>query len=561
VGGNGASAAAPAAWRRAGRGAAVAAGPLALAAFVALAHAPALRQGFVYDDRILIVEAPAPRSARELASVFAERHWFNLPYYRPLARVTMVWQKGRHGNDPPPYHAFNLALGAVAALLLTALLREPALGIARGPALVAAALFAAHPVAADCIYPISSGRETLLPVVFSLAALLAWLRPGRRARALALASFAAALLAKEQAALVPAILALADALGLSADPPGRSARSWARRYAPVAAVLLAYAILRSLVVGAAGLRLALFAAPLSPLWSLVYALQTTFAPFAELVYEPRLAVWLSPRRIALALAAAALLAVAAARAEARLRRAALFFAGLALVGILPTANVFAQEAPFAERYGLLALAGVAGVAAAAASARPPGGARRAALAVGLALAVAAAALSRARAPAWADDLAFHTQWLRSDPEAAQPHVGLGQWFAERGSLELSLAHYEAAIALRPDYAVAHASLGALLLAHDRSAEAAARLERAAALAPREAATWSNLGVALARLGRRAEAEAALARALDLDPDLAAARRNLAALRAGGAGVAPRRRRSRRELVGARAYTRPRRPSA
>jgi Flp pilus assembly protein TadD len=68
-------------------------------------------------------------------------------------------------------------------------------------------------------------------------------------------------------------------------------------------------------------------------------------------------------------------------------------------------------------------------------------------------------------------------------------------------------------------------------------------------------------VALARLGRRAEAEAALARALDLDPDLAAARRNLAALRAGGAGVAPRRRRSRRELVGARAYTRPRRPSA
>jgi Tfp pilus assembly protein PilF len=513
------------------------AGPLALAAFAAGVHAPALRGGFVYDDRILIVEAPVPRSARDLASVFAERHWFNLPYYRPVSRLTMVWQKGWHGNDPLPYHAFNLGLGVAASLVLYALLREPAFAISRGPALAAAALFAAHPVAADCVYPISSGRETLLPVLFSLAALLAWLRARRGARILALASLAAALFAKEQALVLPALLVLADALGLSSDPPGRSARRWARRYLPVAAIAAAYLLARSQVSGAGELRLALLSSPLGPLWSLAYALQTTFAPFAELVYEPRLEVWLSPARAATALAAAALLALGVARAEPALRRSALFFTGLALLALLPTANVFAQEAPYAERYGLLALAGIAGVAAAAASALSAR-AQRVALAAGLALAIGAAALSLERAPAWADDQAFFERWLASDPAAAQPHVGLGQWFAERGGLEASLGHYEAAIALRPDYAVAHASLGAVLLAHGRDAEAASRLERAAALAPREAATWSNLGVALTRLGRRAEAEAALRRALALDPDLAAARRNLAALRAGRAGAAP-----------------------
>jgi tetratricopeptide (TPR) repeat protein len=510
------------------------AGPLVLALFVAGVHAPALRAGFVYDDRILIVEPPPPRGAGDLARVFAERHWFNLPYYRPVSRVTMVLQKGLHGNDPAPYHALNAALAVAAALLAFAVFRHPGFGIARAPALVAAALFAVHPVAADCVYPIASGRETLIPAVLSLAALAAWLRSGAAWRALALAAFALALLAKEQAVVLPALFAWADALGVADDPPGRSARRWLRRHAPVVALLAGYAALRGLVLGgegAGGLRVAVFAEPLGPLWSLLYTLQTTFAPFAELVYEPRAAAWLSAPRLALALAATGALALAAATSRGRPRRAGLFFAGLALLAMLPTANWLAQEAPFAERYGLLALAGIAGVAAAAASGREwAPAARRVALAASLAGVLAAAGLSRARAPAWADDGAFYAQWLRTDPEAAQPHVGLGQWFAERGAIEESVAHYEAAIALRPDYAVAHASLGAVLLRAGRAAEAVPRLERAAALAPEDAVTWSNLGVALARLGRSAAAESAYRRALALEPGLAAARRNLDALR-------------------------------
>jgi tetratricopeptide (TPR) repeat protein len=509
-----------------------AAGPLALALLVGVVYAPSLDHGFVYDDRILIVEQPAPRSASELASVFAERHWWNLPYYRPLSRVTMVWQKGLHGNDPAPYHALNAALALAAAWLLLALLRHPEFGIARGPALAAAALLAVHPVSSDCVYPIASGRETLLPVVFSLASLVAWLRAGAGWRALALASLALALLAKEQAVVLPAILALADALGVSDDPPGRSLRRWLLRLAPLAAVLAAYAVLRGQALGGPGdLRVALFAAPQNPLLALLYALQTSFAPFAEVVYEPRSAIWLSPPRLVLALLAAAALAFAAARARGPSRRAAGFFAGLALLALLPTANLLVQEASFAERYVLLPLAGMLGVGAAAASGLGLGpAARRATGAAAIGLVIAAAELSRARAPAWSDDLAFHRQWLRTDAQAAQPHVGLGQWFAERGSLEESVAHYEAAIALRPDYAVAQASLGAVLLAHGRDAQAARHLERAAELAPAEASTWSNLGVALARLGRAEAAQAAFARALELDPDLAEARRNRDALR-------------------------------
>ena len=513
---------------RAAPGWRVAAAPIALALFVAGLYAPALRNGFVYDDRILILEQPAPREASDLGSVFSERHWWNLPYYRPVSRLTMVLQKALHGNEPAPFHAFNVALAVAAALLLFALLRQPRLGVARGPALLAAALFAAHPVMSDCVYPVSSGRETLLPVVFSLAALLAWLRRGAVARVLAWLATALALFAKEQAIVLPALFVWADGLAVSADPPGRSARRWAARFAPVAALTVAYLAVRARVLGGGGLHVAVFDAPQGPVLSLLYALQTTFTPFAELVYEPRLPVWLSVPRLAIALAAAAALAVLAARLGGP-RRTALFFAGCAGIALLPTANLLVQEAPFAERYGLLWLAGVAGVAAAAASGLRGRGVRRAVGALAVALVLAAAAASRARAPAWADDLAFHEQWIHTDPEAAQPQVGLGQWFDEAGDVDESIAHYEAAIALRPDYAVAHASLGAVLLHHGRLAEAVPRLERAATLAPGEAATWSNLGVALSGLGRSGEAEAAAARAVELAPDFAEAHANLAAL--------------------------------
>jgi Tfp pilus assembly protein PilF len=519
-----------------------AAGPLLLALFVAGVHLPALENGFVYDDRILILEQAPPRDVRDLARVFAERHWFNLPYYRPVSRVTMVWQKGLHGNDPAPYHAFNLGLAVAASLLVYALLRQPAFGIGRAAALAAAAVFGAHPVTSDCVYPISSGRETLIPAVLSLASLVAWLRAGAAWRAAALLALGLALLAKEQAVVLPLCLAWADALGVAQDPPGRSVRRWLLRYLPVLALLGAYAVLRGVVLGGgAGVRVAVFAQPLGPVLTVLYTLQTAFAPFAELVYEPRAAVWLSPWRLVVAVAAALALGAAALRGRAPAPRAALFFAGLALVSLAPTANLLLQEAPFAERYGLLALAGLVGVAAAAAgSRRAPAALRWVALGAALLLALAAGALSRARAAAWADDLAFHTQWLRTDPGAAQPHVGLGQWFAERGQLAESRRHYEAALALRPDYAVAHASLGAVLLSHGLDAEAARHLERAAALDPEAAPTWSNLGVALARLGRTAEAEQAYARALALEPGLAQARHNLDALhrgaRPGGRGA-------------------------
>ena len=63
---------------------------------------------FIYDDQLLILKISAPRSFPELMGVFEQQlterdpNWPDLPYYRPVARFTYVWQKYLHGDRPAP---------------------------------------------------------------------------------------------------------------------------------------------------------------------------------------------------------------------------------------------------------------------------------------------------------------------------------------------------------------------------------------------------------------------------------------------------------------------------
>jgi hypothetical protein len=274
---------------------------LALFLLIFLAYLPSIDSEFIYDDRVLIVNQQAPSSLGDLAQVFAEPHWAGLDYYRPLSRVTLVIQKGLHGDRPMPYHAFNVAVMGLTAALAYLLLTLPVFAIRRVPAFVAAALFALHPIAAQCVYPIT-GRETSIAVAWSLAAVYAWLRPGRNWYIASVVLFAAALFSREQAVVVPLLLVLADRLLPSNDQARHSAGRLLRRLVPFAAVFLFYYAARYLVFArSTGPAIGLGDYPAGPLHSFLYTLQVTFTPFVQLVYEPRMAVWFSAWRIGLSL--------------------------------------------------------------------------------------------------------------------------------------------------------------------------------------------------------------------------------------------------------------------
>jgi tetratricopeptide (TPR) repeat protein len=511
---------------------------LALLGLGLLLYGPALRYGFIYDDLLHVVEEPVPESLRQLARIFAEPMSPLVPYYRPLARLLNAAQLALHGPAPAPFHLVNFALGIACAWALRALFLTPAIGASARVATFAALLFLAHPLASECVVPVASGRETLLPTLFTLLALGAYFRGAARGRALALACFALGLLSKEQAIATPLLLALADVLGLAPGAP-RGARAWAARYAPYALVVAAYALARGAAVpDALTPGIALFQRPEGPLLSLLYDVQTTFAPFARLIYEPRLAVWWSWPRLALAGVAASALVLAAARSD--LRRTVWLLA-LIVLSLAPTANVLVQEPGFAERWGFAALAGWAGLLALAtptASAALRGRALRTSAA---AAAISALALATAaRSGAYRDNEAFLAQWLRSDPTSAQAWISSGEAHERRGELAEAIAAYRHVLSLDPDVALAHASLAIALAQRGQLAEAQAHAQRAVALDPNDAESWSNLGGIQAQRGDVAGAVAHYQRALALRPELASAHNNLAlALRARG------------DLVGAR----------
>jgi tetratricopeptide (TPR) repeat protein len=500
-------------------------GPVLLFVLVAGLYAPSsVENDFIYDDVQIILGHEAPRSLADWGRIFAERHFPNLPYYRPVTRATLLAQKWMSGDLPWPFHIANAVLMGGAALLAFALLRLPSLGVERRPALAAAALFALHPIASSCVYPISSGRETLLPTLWTLAAVYAFLRGGKGWRAIAMAAFAGALFSKEQGVVVPLLFVLSDGLALTPDPPGRRVRLWVRRYWPVPLIVAGFFAIRFALFGGGEF---VAGSALGPLYSLLFALETIFAPTVELVYEPTRAIWFSPLRLAAGMAGLAAIIWLARRHWAAVRRQAWFWLGWFLVALLPTANLLRQEAGFDERYVFLASLAVFAMAARMSSLDPDGTGVRRYLALGAAAAIAVcAAITFGRGAYFHDDVIFSRQWLRTNPDSVNAHYNLGYALAKRGEAAEAAAEYREALRILPDYTLAHGNLANALSSLGRLDEAIAHYREAVRLNPAYVDAHLNLGVALGRARRGDEAIQQFRQVLRLNPQSSTAHNNI-----------------------------------
>jgi tetratricopeptide (TPR) repeat protein len=111
---------------------------------------------------------------------------------------------------------------------------------------------------------------------------------------------------------------------------------------------------------------------------------------------------------------------------------------------------------------------------------------------------------------------------RGDGVAAQPELGVAEWFGLGAALELEAPReardaYRRALELDPFHADAHLALGRLLLEAGLKAPAEAHARAARASAPDDARAACDHGLALERLGEHARAAEAYRRAADLDP--------------------------------------------
>jgi hypothetical protein len=149
-----------------------------LGALIALgtivAYLPVLRAGFVWDDDDHVTRNETLVDLPGLRRIWLERG--AVPQYYPLVHTSFWIERHLWGLDPAGYHATNILLHALAAILLWRVLvrlRVPG-------SFLAAMIFALHPVGVESVAWITE-RKNVLAAVFYFASALAWLRLNRLA--------------------------------------------------------------------------------------------------------------------------------------------------------------------------------------------------------------------------------------------------------------------------------------------------------------------------------------------------------------------------------------------
>jgi tetratricopeptide (TPR) repeat protein len=512
------------------------AGCLLLLAFALYANT--LRNGFVYDDHEQLEHNPYVHSLRFAGKIFSSTVWsFQgeqgvTNYYRPLMTLDYLLCHQLFGELPYGYHLVNVFLHVGVVWLVFAVGLQ--IFADEAAALLAAALFALHPIHTESVAWIAGVTDIELALFYLLAFLLflrlAPAEPSSRLRIRVgmLASFSLALLSKEQAMTLP-VLAAAYEHFVRSD---RRSTLWSEklaRYGGFWAVGAAYMLFRATVLG--GLALVLQHPDVTWPQAFLSAFALT-AQYAAKLFWPRPLSPFYPFHKSVALAEpgvlsgiAVLLGVLALFVLLWKRSRAHAFALLWLLATLgPVMNArWMAASVFAERYLYLPSVAFCWLLAAGGMAmwRAQGGgrfARRPALAAGaVALALLSAFAVVARNRDWHDDTALFTRTLAIHPDASYIRTDLATLLWARGDRAGAERQWLLALESKPDNAVAFSNLGLARLEQKRYDEALAFLARAIQLRPRFAAPHLHRARVYVALGRNAEAEAEFRLAIQIYP--------------------------------------------
>ena len=410
----------------------------------AAAHAPGLFGGFVYDDHRVVEQNPSLDPVTPIAyltdpGTFSAREGIQADVYRPLGTLDHALLSAAFGRSRPwPFHLVDLLIH----LLVVGLVVRLAWALFDGNVLfagLAGAVFAVHPAAVECVAWITSSGD-LLAVGLMLGALLVLERPGPGATVGGALLGGLALLAKESALVLPALLLLRDVT----LPPDRRlpGRTTAIRVGVLAVVVGAYLAVRlALIPGLAqvadfpgGSRAAAARGMLSGLaWYANDLVRPVGFPFD--LHLPVPGRWTDPSVV---LGGGFLVTLLLAGLLGLRRRSVLGFVCLgSLACLVPVSNVIVPlKALVAERFLYPVLVffavGVAAAVRALAARFAKDRVRPVAVAAVAVLVAVLAPVTWARTEAWSNDQTLWETVLRERPSHMHAYEGLGYEYLRRG---------------------------------------------------------------------------------------------------------------------------------
>jgi len=490
-----------------------------------LPYANTLINNFVYDDSFQVVDNPYAHSFRYLRPIFTTTVWSFQGaqgisnYYRPMMTFGYLLTYQIAGLVPFSFHLANLVLHAIIVWLVFCILRRLS---GERIALIAAGLFALHPIHTESVAWIAAVTDLELSV-FYLAAFWLYLRlPEAKdkawTRAAMCASFALALLSKEQAMTLP-VLAMIFEHFYRADRSTTTSREKVSRYAPFWMVSALYLIARTAVMG--GVASVITRPRLSWYETILSAVSLAGGYLGKLLWPMHLSAFyvfhasrrLTDPRVLLGLAALALCAICFL---ALWRRAhAVSFALLwILLPLGPVLNArWMPASVFGERYLYLPSFGFCWIVAWAAVTLWSGNAapvlrplaRAVPAAVGVvALLYAARTVSRNRV--WRSDDSLFRRAIEVQGETSILRSNLGASAFNHGDSAEAERDWLEALSLGPSNVFALDNMGLLRRNQGRYFEALDYAHRALRVRPMYSRGHVNLAQTLAALGRKTEAD-------------------------------------------------------
>lgn len=508
-----------------------------------LAYSNSFETSFHHDDLHVIVRNPFVKDFNKIPQFFFQPQMGSGIYsetssYRPLLMASFALNYYLGGLNVFGYHLFNFGLHVACGLLVYFI----ALYIFRFTgtpsevqplryqltALFSALVFTLHPVQTESVTYVT-GRSSLLTAVFFLASFFTYLQFGltRRARYLviSLLSYAGALLAKETAVTIVALLILFDFL----FPHGRS---WKSRVLS----LLPYFLVSCMYMG---IRIYFFGFfqyavdPVRPFPSHIFSqsrawvhyLGTLLLPLnLNIDYDFPLSHSILEGEVILSLFLLAGLALAIAWRSPSNRLIG-FWAGWFAINLLPTNSVIILEDLVSDRWLYLSSVGYAVLLAYAISwIYQTLVARRARAARILFFFLCALGIelygfsTLLRNFTWNNDRSLWEDAVAKSPHKARPHDALGVALASEGRLQEAEQSLKRAIHLAPRGGQAYINLGYVYSLQGKSEEALAAYEMAIPLCPRLLSEiYNNMGLIYFRQERMEEAEKAFRKSIEIRP--------------------------------------------
>ena len=518
---------------------------IAIASFAA--YWPAIHGGWLWDDRLEIVDN---------VNVHAASGWWRcwvapegMDYF-PIKGMAQWAEWHLWGNLTTGYHLANVALHLIASLLAWRLFTR--LGIAFG--WVGGAVVALHPLAVESVAWIAEFKNELCLVFLLMAAngYIASERGGpKRSYVLALTAFVLALLSKSTVVMFPVVCLCYDL--------------WAKRrivwrdLLRAAPFFLASLLLGLVTVAFQSRRAIGLAGPMPGLhdrvgqagWSLLAYLGHAVLPWhLTPIYLPIAAdlpvivPW-----VLLCLIAVALWIAGGVWRRHGLMALAVFSALLApILGILPMS--YLRVAPRADHLAYIGLIPLGALAAGIAGRMASLERRLGAVAIGCIL-IGCFVGTRSQAAIFSSPRALWSaatersprSWLAAAnlgkealderqfqeaaslldraealrPDSAEVRLDRGNAYKQLGQPGIADAEYRKAIALDPSFPGAYYDLGVLLLERGDAVGASEALKEALHLDANDAAAHNDFGLALNRMGDVRQASLEFSEAIRLDP--------------------------------------------